>query len=80
VPVLKAVALVVAKSSSAVAIDSSSFPSFSSGFDINSGAAILLSKSAHSRPAKRITVLELIIVPDISRTTARPSLRSLRLS
>jgi len=52
--VLKAVALVVAKSSSAVAIDSSSSPSFSCGFDLNSGAAILLSKSAHSRPAKRI--------------------------
>jgi hypothetical protein len=50
----KAVALVVAKSSSAVAIDSSSSPSFSCGFDLNSGAAILLSKSAHSRPAKRI--------------------------
>ncbi len=51
---LKAVALVVAKSSSAVAIDSSSFPSFSYGSDLDSGAAILLSKSAHSRPAKRI--------------------------
>ena len=51
---LKAVALVVAKSSSAVAINSSSSPSFSCGFDLNSGAAILLSKSAHSRPAKRI--------------------------